>query len=75
LLFNLRRDPFERAQHNANTYNDWFLSRAFVLLQSERGQGTDQEIPRLALTQPDVATMIIAANTQSNARQREWQCH
>jgi arylsulfatase A-like enzyme len=32
LLFNLRRDPFERAQHNANTYNDWFLERAFVLV-------------------------------------------
>ena len=32
LLFNLRRDPFERAQHNANTYNDWFLDRAFVLV-------------------------------------------
>jgi len=23
LLFNLRRDPFERAQHSANVYNDW----------------------------------------------------
>ncbi|MBA5779444.1 arylsulfatase [Stappia sp. F7233] len=31
LLFNLRRDPFERAQHNATTYNDWFLDRVFVL--------------------------------------------
>jgi arylsulfatase len=31
LLFNLRRDPFEKAQHNANTYNDWFLDRVFVL--------------------------------------------
>lgn len=31
LLFNLRRDPFERAQHNANTYNDWFLDRPFVV--------------------------------------------
>ncbi len=31
LLFNLRRDPFEKAQHNANTYNDWFLERVFVL--------------------------------------------
>ncbi|HEV2897275.1 MAG TPA: arylsulfatase [Pseudaminobacter sp.] len=30
LLFNLRRDPFERAQHNANVYNDWFLDHAFV---------------------------------------------
>jgi hypothetical protein len=32
LLFNLRRDPFERAQHNANTYNDWFLDRVFVIV-------------------------------------------
>jgi len=31
LLFNLRRDPFERAQHNSNTYNDWFLERVFLL--------------------------------------------
>ena len=32
LLFNLRRDPFERAQHNANTYNDWFLDRPFIIM-------------------------------------------
>jgi len=32
LLFNLRRDPFEKAQHNANTYNDWFLDRPFVIV-------------------------------------------
>ncbi|MFD2675954.1 arylsulfatase [Camelimonas lactis] len=32
LLFHLRRDPFEKAQHNANVYNDWFLSRAFVVV-------------------------------------------
>jgi len=32
LLFNLRRDPLERAQHNSNTYNDWFLDRAFVIV-------------------------------------------
>jgi len=31
LLFNLRRDPFERAQHNANVNNDWLLDRVFVL--------------------------------------------
>lgn len=30
LLFNLRRDPYERAQHNANVYNDWFMSRGFL---------------------------------------------
>ncbi|CAN7207183.1 arylsulfatase [Bosea sp. LjRoot237] len=32
LLFHLRRDPFEKAQHNATVYNDWFLSRAFVVV-------------------------------------------
>jgi arylsulfatase len=32
LLFHLRRDPFEKAQHNANTYNDWFLERPFVIV-------------------------------------------
>jgi arylsulfatase len=32
LLFNLRRDPFEKAQHNSNTYNDWFLDRPFAIV-------------------------------------------
>jgi len=36
LLFNLRRDPFERAQHNANTYNDWFLDRPFVIVPMQQ---------------------------------------
>jgi len=32
VLFNLRRDPFEKSQHNSNTYNDWFIDRVFVIL-------------------------------------------
>ena len=32
LLFNLRRDPFEKAQHNANIYEDWFLDHPFVVV-------------------------------------------
>jgi arylsulfatase len=32
LLFHLRRDPFEKAQHNSNTYNDWFLDRPFIIV-------------------------------------------
>ncbi len=39
LLFNLRRDPFEKAQHNSNTYNDWFLDRAFVLIPMQQLAG------------------------------------
>ncbi len=31
LLFNLRRDPFENAQHNSNTYHDWMIDRTFIL--------------------------------------------
>jgi arylsulfatase len=40
LLFHLRRDPFEKAQHNSNTYNDWFLDRPYVIvpLQQLAGQ-------------------------------------
>jgi arylsulfatase len=39
LLFHLRRDPFERAQHNANTYNDWFLDRPFVVVPMQQIAG------------------------------------
>ena len=39
LLFNLRRDPFEKAQHNSNTYHDWFLDRAFVLVPMQQLAG------------------------------------
>jgi arylsulfatase len=36
LLFNLRRDPFERAQHNSNTYHDWMIDRAFVVVPMQQ---------------------------------------
>lgn len=36
LLFNLRRDPFEKSQHGSNTYHDWFLDRAYVLVPMQR---------------------------------------
>jgi arylsulfatase A-like enzyme len=32
LIFNLRRDPFEKSYHNSNTYNDWLLDRAFIIV-------------------------------------------
>ena len=31
LLFNLRRDPFEKAYENSNTYHDWVIDRGYVL--------------------------------------------
>ena len=36
LLFNLLRDPFEKAQHNSNTYDDWFIDRVFVLVPMQQ---------------------------------------
>ncbi len=32
LLFNLRRDPFEKSYENSNTYHDWMIERAYVLI-------------------------------------------
>jgi arylsulfatase len=34
-IFNLRRDPFERAQHNSNTYYDWMAYHAFKLYEMQ----------------------------------------
>ena len=31
LIFNLRRDPYERAEVTSNTYYDWMLYRAYML--------------------------------------------
>jgi len=31
-IFNLRQDPFERADHNSNTYWDWMISHAYLIM-------------------------------------------
>ncbi len=35
LIFNLRRDPYERAQITSNTYYDWLLDRAYLLVPAQ----------------------------------------
>ena len=35
LIFNLRRDPYERAYFTSNTYYDWMLDRAFFLVPAQ----------------------------------------
>ena len=35
LIFNLRRDPYERATITSNTYYDWMLDRAFLLIPAQ----------------------------------------
>jgi arylsulfatase A-like enzyme len=34
-IFNLRRDPFERADENANSYWDWVLEHVFVMYPAQ----------------------------------------
>ena len=49
LIFNLRRDPYERAEETSNTYYDWLLDRAYLLVPAQAYVGnflkTFQEYP------------------------------
>ena len=35
LIFNLRRDPYERSQVTSNTYYDWVLDRVYLLVPAQ----------------------------------------
>ena len=35
LVFNLRRDPYERGYRTSNTYYDWLLDRAYMLVPAQ----------------------------------------
>ncbi|MDF1700005.1 MAG: arylsulfatase, partial [Planctomycetota bacterium] len=35
LIFHMRRDPYERAQKTSNTYYDWLLDRAYLLVPAQ----------------------------------------
>jgi len=39
LIFNLRRDPYERAQVTSNTYYDWLIDRIFLLVPAQQYVG------------------------------------
>ena len=39
LMFNLRRDPYERGQITSNTYYDWLLDHAFLLVPAQQYVG------------------------------------
>ncbi len=48
-MFNLRRDPYERAIETSNTYYDWMIDRVFLLVPAQQYVGaflaTFQEFP------------------------------
>jgi hypothetical protein len=35
-IFNLRTDPFERADITSNTYYDWLLDHAFLIVPAQQ---------------------------------------
>ena len=39
LIFNLRQDPYERAQLTSNTYYDWILDHVFTLIPAQEYVG------------------------------------
>ncbi len=49
LIFNLRRDPYERAYFTSNTYYDWLIDRIYFLVPAQEYVGqflaTFQEFP------------------------------
>jgi len=49
LIFNLRRDPYERSYRTSNTYYDWMIDRAYFLVPAQAYVGqflaTFQEYP------------------------------
>jgi arylsulfatase len=49
MIFNLRRDPYERSSVTSNTYYDWMLDRVFLLVPAQEFVGeflsTFQEYP------------------------------
>lgn len=49
LIFNLRRDPYERSYQTSNTYYDWLIDRAYLLVPAQQYVGqflsTFQEFP------------------------------
>ena len=67
LIFNLRRDPFERADFNSNTYFDWMVDHVPQLyLMQAAGGGADRELrqvpaaPEAGLVQPGRGDAAIA---------------
>jgi arylsulfatase A-like enzyme len=39
LIFNLRRDPYERSYQTSNTYYDWLIDRAYMLVPAQQYVG------------------------------------
>ena len=73
-MFHLRRDPFERADENSNTYWDWIISHAYIIyMMQDVVARADRELhevpaaPEAGLVQPGRS----AADAGGRGRRRE----
>ncbi len=58
-LFNLRTDPYERATITSNTYWDWYLDRAFLLIPAQAYVGEFLETFKEYPPRQEAATFTI----------------
>ena len=69
-LFNLRTDPYERADITSNSYYDWFLRRVFMIYGAQVGcvavGGDLQGLP----ADPETQHLHTGRRAESNARDR-----
>ena len=73
-IFNLRTDPFERADDNSNTYWDWMIDHLWVIYKMQAvGRRADRELrevpaaPEAGVVQPRRGD----APTRGRRRRRE----
>jgi arylsulfatase A-like enzyme len=76
LIFNLRRDPFERAQHNSNTYFDWLAYHAFLIYDMQRVVAAQLENfvkfpPRQKAASFSLDAVLRTLTTQSEGKKAE----
>jgi hypothetical protein len=51
-IFNLRTDPYERADITSNTYYDWYMEHAFMLVPAQAYVGQFLELSYQAQVKP-----------------------
>jgi len=78
-LFNLRTDPYERADITSNTYYDWFLDHAFMMVPAQayvgKFLGTFKEYPprQKAASFTGVVLILAVRNLRSRATFVYWE--
>ena len=76
-LFNLRSDPFERAEHEAGDYDKWFIEHIFVLVPAQAIVGqflaTFQEFPPASIKRAKKRAQANFAATLARAKRLDAQ--